>query len=335
MPRLRTAPLLFSYTAFDTPTNPSQHDAPNSTHHPPLTSPTRISSVIFSQEADTSFSAAIPSIRTQSRQLSSSSLSSQIPYPRNVHSNRIVLSSPTRQQNSSTLPLTMRNKILGGDRDWLLPHGERGAFDESHNEPTISEATKKENEQKFRERFGLQKMIGAKEKEKSQQQLDNPIAQPRAETSKKDEEATSIQVGREDDQEEGETVEEEGETGNFQSRTEEEENTNQSSIQPNSSVESTHSPHPPNSAERTLRQRDPVTKQAITGNRLKSNFSHPLNSTSSQTPKERQKQSPKLPNRRRPQNESENHQFRSINLLSLQSVHYLSYTTQTSQTNSK
>ncbi|KAK2951751.1 hypothetical protein BLNAU_13363 [Blattamonas nauphoetae] len=268
------------------------------------------------------------------------------PYPRNVHSNRIVLSSPTRQQNSSTLPSddakqdpwwgsglapssfhpSTTPQLPSPDRPPRPPkypqpprqltlrrssmEREEEAFDESHNEPTISEATKERKTNKNSERFGLQKMIGsignffssrAKKKEKSQQQLDNPIAQPRAETSKKDEEATSIQVGREDDQEEGETVEEEGETGNFQSRTEEEENTNQSSIQPNSSVESTHSPpSSPIQLKRTLRQRDPVTKQAITGNRLKSNFSHPLNSTSSQTPKERQKQSPKLPNRRRP-----------------------------------
>ncbi|KAK2951417.1 hypothetical protein BLNAU_13574 [Blattamonas nauphoetae] len=141
----------------------------------------------------------------------------------------------------------------------------------------------------------------AKKKKKSQQQLDNPIAQPRAESGKKDKEATSIQVGKEDGLEEGETVEEEGETGNFQNRTEEEENTNHSPSQPNSSFESSQSPpSSPIQLKRTLRQRDPVTKQAITGNRLKSNFSHPLNSTSSQTPKERQKQSPKLPNRRRP-----------------------------------
>ncbi|KAK2942978.1 hypothetical protein BLNAU_22093 [Blattamonas nauphoetae] len=367
----------FSHTLPSTPpTNPSQHDAPNSTHHPPLTSPTRISSVIFSQEADTSFSAAIPSIRTQSRQLSSCqsnyrsftpasakqavSLDSypyssshqqrhylpRSPYPRNVHSNRIVLSSPTRQQNSSTLPSddakqdpwwgsglapssfhpSTTPQLPSSDRPPRPPkypqpprqltlrqssmEREEEAFDESHNEPTISEATKERKTNKNSERFGLQKMIGsignffssrAKKKEKSQQQLDNPIAQPRAESGKKDKEATSIQVGKEDGLEEGETVEEEGETGNFQSRTEEEENTNQSSIQPNSSVESTHSPpSSPIQLKRTLRQRDPVTKQAITGNRLKSNFSHPLNSTSSQTPKERQKQSPKLPNRRRP-----------------------------------
>ncbi|KAK2940529.1 hypothetical protein BLNAU_24562 [Blattamonas nauphoetae] len=187
---------------------------------------------------------------------------------------------------------------------------EEEAFDESHNEPTISEATKERKTNKNSERFGLQKMIGsignffssrAKKKEKSQQQLDNPIAQPRAESGKKDKEATSIQVGKEDGLEEGETVEEEGETGNFQNRTEEEENTNHSPSQPNSSFESSQSPpSSPIQLKRTLRQRDPVTKQAITGNRLKSNFSHPLNSTSSQTPKERQKQSPKLPNRRRP-----------------------------------
>ncbi|KAK2962075.1 hypothetical protein BLNAU_2735 [Blattamonas nauphoetae] len=342
----------FSHTLPSTPpTNPSQHDAPNSTHHPPLTSPTRISSVIFSQEADTSFSAAI-----------------QSPYPRNVHSNRIVLSSPTRQQNSSTLPSddakqdpwwgsglapssfhpSTTPQLPSSDRPPRPPkypqpprqltlrrssmEREEEAFDESHNEPTISEATKERKTNKNSERFGLQKMIGsignffssrAKKKEKSQQQLDNPIAQPRAETSKKDEEATSIQVGREDDQEEGETVEEEGETGNFQSRTEEEENTNQSSIQPNSSVESTHSP--------------PSTLSTGPSNRTASNRTFHTHST--QHP-------PKLPKKDRnnpqnsqtvavPQNESENHQFRSINLLSLQSVHYLSYTTQTSQTNSK
>ncbi|KAK2942988.1 hypothetical protein BLNAU_22103 [Blattamonas nauphoetae] len=357
MPRLRTAPLLFLIHCLrhPQPTPPNTMlQTPHTTHpspHPPAflqlyfrkkQTPPSLHLFRRYEHSPDNFHLVNPTIV----HLPPHRPNKPSPYPRNVHSNRIVLSSPTRQQNSSILPSddakqdpwwgsglapssfhpSTTPQLPSSDRPPRPPkypqpprqltlrqssmEREEEAFDESHNEPTISEATKERKTNKNSERFGLQKMIGsignffssrAKKKEKSQQQLDNPIAQPRAESGKKDKEATSIQVGKEDGLEEGETVEEEGETGNFQNRTEEEENTNHSPSQPNSSFESSQSPpSSPIQLKRTLRQRDPVTKQAITGNRLKSNFSHPLNSTSSQTPKERQKQSPKLPNRRRP-----------------------------------
>ncbi|KAK2942993.1 putative Reverse transcriptase (RNA-dependent DNA polymerase) [Blattamonas nauphoetae] len=348
MPRLRTAPLLFLIHCLrhPQPTPPNTMlQTPHTTHpspHPPAflqlyfrkkQTPPSLHLFRRYEHSPDNFHLVNPTIV----HLPPHRPNKPSPYPRNVHSNRIVLSSPTRQQNSSILPSddakqdpwwgsglapssfhpSTTPQLPSSDRPPRPPkypqpprqltlrqssmEREEEAFDESHNEPTISEATKERKTNKNSERFGLQKMIEQRKKEKSQQQLDNPIAQPRAESGKKDKEATSIQVGKEDGLEEGETVEEEGETGNFQNRTEEEENTNHSPSQPNSSFESSQSPpSSPIQLKRTLRQRDPVTKQAITGNRLKSNFSHPLNSTSSQTPKERQKQSPKLPNRRRP-----------------------------------